>query len=171
MNWCTPFHVKTWLTGPHSSSSSGEPTSNPVVRSRLLLDSQLDGNMEDRADSMLSNANGNHTIVHRPSQQKSPIPFIDTQSSSVPSRHNATWSPADTASTTATSWTSPPSSGPKTRNQNQSKSASGGVDESLSPRGLPPIQEDSGRCLMIPVQESEVDATPSVSQTDFGPSQ
>ena len=132
------------------------------------------------------------TIVRRRSSlPKPPLPFANTRidgivehtpedasitpsppSSSVPSVHNTTWSPASTASTAATSLnslTSPRSSGINSRNQHtpegcqfSSKSISAGGDEGF----LPPIQEDSGRLLMIPVQEAPIEVEPSIATVE-----
>ena len=149
--------------------------------------SSVSQRVSDQIESLgvkLNGTNGTQTIVHRGGlRQRLTTPHIatkmnttpgpaayednatpSTNSSFTPPSHNADWSPASTASTAATSWASPRSSrpGPRNRNtpdcQNVSKSVSAGVDEGV----LPPIQEDSGRFLVIPVQEVPVEAQPSI---------
>lgn len=151
---------------------------------RRSLSQRLSDQMDSLSEKVKGTA-GTQTIVHRASQQQKPtVPFINTKadsalgrtiqdrnaspstiSSFVPSAHNVAWSPVSTTSTAATSWTSPRSSAPTSRNrhtpedcQNVSKSVSGGVDDGI----LPPIQEDSGRFLMIPVQDAPIEKEPSV---------
>lgn len=155
--------------------------------SRRSHRSSLSQRLSDHLESLgakLNGANGTQTIVHRKgSRQRHTQPYINpidtmsgkavgswntipsTNSSFTPTKHNMDWSPVSTASTAATSLTSPGSSGPWLRNRqspeechNLSKSVSAGVDEGF----LPPIQEDSGRLLVIPVQEEPVEALPSV---------
>ncbi|KAI5364312.1 putative protein kinase [Septoria linicola] len=101
---------------------------------------------------------GGHAIEYR---HTSP----STHSSASPFNHDSksAWSPASIASTAATSMTSlSRSSGSRKRRspeecQTQSKSGLNG-DDIL----LPPIEEDNGRFIAIPVQESPIDTTPSV---------
>lgn len=147
--------------------------------------------LSDRIESLgakLGASNGTQTIVHRtgmhcrptlpqidPKVETTPEPAVaddtatpSTNSSYTPPSHKADWSPADTVSTAATSWTSPLSSRSGVGSmhnrrspeelQHISKSISAGVEEGA----LPPIQEDSGRMLMIPVQEVPVQALPSI---------
>lgn len=157
-------------------------------RSRSSLSQRLSDHVE-HITARINAVSGNGTIVHRRSSHQRPsVPFINTigdgivehtvedasiypspTSSFVPSVHNTTWSPASTASTAATSLTSPRSSGPTSRNQytpegcqSLSKSISAGVDEGF----LPPIQEDSGRFLMIPVQEAPIETEPSIATVE-----
>lgn len=168
----------------------GQPEERPeaiVTRtSKKSSRSSLSQRLSDQLESLgskLNETNGTQTIVHRGGSRKKPtIPFI-TVADSVPATprengnatpstnssfsptHNAEWSPASTASTAATSFTSPGSSGPwpRTRHVQEgcptlSKSVSGGVDDSF----LPPIQEDCGKFILIPVQEEPVEVLPSV---------
>jgi hypothetical protein len=128
------------------------------------------------------------TVVRRSESKKRPnVPFINTTFNSLnghaaerdhaaPSMTsstspfsrgaNDTWSPDGTASTAATSLTSPSSSASRKRTtpddcQAQSKSGAAG-EESL----LPPIEEDSGRYLLIRVQENLVNVSPSVTTVE-----
>ena len=180
------------LDGPPEDEVDGESTPLPkerrTSRSRSSLSQRLSEGMEHLAIK-LNGSPGTGTIVHRGSHRRRPtVPFINTKvdsvmertpedadispspvSSYVPSVHNATWSPASTASTAATSLTSPRSSGPTSRNrhtpedwQNLSKSISAGIDDGF----LAPIQEDSGRVLMIPVQEAPIEAEPSIATVE-----
>ncbi|KAI7394168.1 hypothetical protein KC336_g16167 [Hortaea werneckii] len=142
-------------------------------------------------ESKLNEDGGKSTVVHRTNVRHRPsTPHIKTNMDAVlgrkveagnaspstpssttsfaPSAHNTNWSPASTASTAATSFNSPGSSGSRYKQispedaQNNSKSLSGGQDDNL----LPPIEEDSGRYLMIPVQESPVEVHPSVTTVE-----
>lgn len=90
-----------------------------------------------------------------------------TASSLSPTGHNIPWSPASTASTTATSVNSPTSSASRYKSstpevQNGSKSISGGADDNT----LEPIEEDCGRFLYIPVQESAGIFEPSIATVE-----
>lgn len=133
---------------------------------------------------------GTSTIVHRPSTRQRPsIPYMragaksstprpvdvdalsltpSTVSSFSPSaKYTSSPASTNTASTAATSWTSPGSNGSRTRHNKdectyQSKSISGGAEENT----LPPIQEDSGRYFVIPVQEAPVAANPSITTVE-----
>ncbi|KAK3724496.1 hypothetical protein LTR37_001120 [Vermiconidia calcicola] len=176
---------------PNNSQLDGQPgpdsETTPIQQTRESHRSSLSQRLSDQMESLSAKLNGTagtETIVHRTSRKQTPtVPFIDTQVSNgedvnaspsatspfSPSSHNTTWSPVGTASTAATSWTSPRSSGPKSRNQHTpedcqhvSKSVSGGAEESP----LPPIEEDSGRFLMIPVQEAPVEAHPSIATVE-----
>lgn len=128
------------------------------------------------------------TVIHRAKSKKSPnVPFISTTFDGMnsnahaveyrhtsPSTHSSAsplsrdsksaWSPASTSSTAATSFTSPSSSGSRKRHspeecQNQNTRRGSNADDLL----LPPIEEDNGRFLMIPVQENSTTTTkPSV---------
>ncbi|KAK3046693.1 hypothetical protein LTR09_011840 [Extremus antarcticus] len=168
------------------------PEDSPTPRARDSTRSSLSQRLSDQMESLaakLNGAAGTQTIVHRSNKKQKPtVPFVNTRiedfaadngdagygspstvSSSTPSAHNPTWSPASTASTAATSWASPRSSGPKTRNrqspedcQTQSRGVSAATDDGF----LPPIQEDSGRLLMIPVQEAPIDAQPSIATVE-----
>ena len=171
----------------HESEESPMPLL-PRERNRSSLSQRLSDRME-HISAKLNGSPGTQTIVHRGSPHKRlTVPFINTKvdsvverapgdtsvfpspaSSSAPSVHNTTWSPVSTASTGATSLTSPRSSGLISRNQhtpegcqNLSKSISAGVDEGF----LPPIQEDSGRFLMIPVQEAPIEVVPSIATVE-----
>ncbi|KXT13958.1 hypothetical protein AC579_4194 [Pseudocercospora musae] len=132
------------------------------------------------------------TVVRRSSSKKKPnVPYIHTNfdgmngsareaeetpapsfsSSSSPSSRSANpgWSPdSGTASTAATSWTtSPKSSGSRNKRATpedcQKDSKSGGTGEENI---LPVIEEDSGRFLLIPVQETLVNIEPSVTTVE-----
>lgn len=102
------------------------------------------------------------TVVHRTNLRAKPsVPYIDTTSSALPSRdghdftdsvspksgNNFSWSPASTASTRATSLNSLTSPG----------SGCAAPEEHLTP-----IEEDSRRQLLIPVQETPLRMDPSV---------
>ncbi|KAK5138002.1 hypothetical protein LTR08_005799 [Meristemomyces frigidus] len=135
-------------------------------------------------EGKLNGDNGTSTVVHRSTIRSRPgVPYINanmdavlaetadnsnvsphSNSSYAPSAHSQSWSPISTASTAATSFNSPGSSGSRNKRQipedtrAQNKSFSGAVDDNL----LPPIEEDSGRYLLIPVQEAPVQVEPSV---------
>ena len=182
------------LDGQPEDEAEGEAT--PLLkekrasrsRSRSSFSQRLSEGLEHLAIK-LNGSPGTETIVYRGSHRRRPmVPFINTKvdsvmertpedadislspvSSYVPSVYNATWSPASTTSTAATSLTSPRSSGLTSRNrhtpedwQNLSKSISAGIDDGF----LPPIQEDSGRVLMIPVQEAPIEAEPSIATVE-----
>lgn len=152
--------------------------------------------LSDQMDSIGAKLNGNETpgtdtIIHRPfTKHRQSLPRIDasntpwsrhvaeadvvslspsTVSSVAPSAQYAASSPTstNTASTAATSWTSPGSNSsrnryPKNECQDKSKSISTGAEEVT----LPPIQEDSGRTFVIPVQEAPIQATPSITTVE-----
>ena len=128
---------------------------------------------------------GVRTVVHRSvPKKKLSMSHIDTKLDSSPgiagdtetypstiSSLSPSWkvssSPASTASTGATSWASPSSSGPRNRHtpeeyQNPNNSISAGADEGP----LPPIQEDSGNWLLIPVQEAPIYAEPTIATVE-----
>ncbi|EME42181.1 hypothetical protein DOTSEDRAFT_36105 [Dothistroma septosporum NZE10] len=132
-------------------------------------------------------AAGTDTVVHRARLKEAPnVPFIETSIEPLHFQNNiadhfspstassataslpdlsSMWSPASTTSTRATSFTSLGTPSPGSRHkrttpedcQFTSKNA-GHADENL----LPPIEEDVGRYLHIPVQETMVDIQPSV---------
>ena len=174
-----------------------EPFKKTIPRqdSRDSPRSSLSQRLSDQFESLgakLNGTTGTQTIVHRASsRQRQTLPLVNvvetsptryaengthpvtpgTNSSSIPPTHNTDWSPISTASTAATSWTSPRSSGPFMRNhhtpeegQTLSKSVSGGVDEGF----LPPIQEDSGRFIWIPLDEKPIEVMPSVITVENG---
>ncbi|KAK4548993.1 hypothetical protein LTR36_008766 [Oleoguttula mirabilis] len=156
----------------HSEGSNSSRISMKLLERVATLESKLNG------------TTGTSTIVHRANLHTRPsVPYINTNvdavlsqftendnaspsmnSSYVPSAYSQNWSPASTASTAATSFNSPASSGFRNKRntpedcQTQSKSISGGADDNV----LPPIEEDSGRYLMIPVQEAPISVEPSV---------
>ena len=182
--------------GCHNDQLDGQPEEQseetPTRPSRESRRSSLSQRLSDGVENVSSKLNGTagtQTIVHRANHRQKPsVPFINTNDDSIlgrtaedgnaspsvassysPSAHNAGWSPISTASTAATSWTSPRSSAPTSRNrhtpedcQNPNKSLPSGVEEGA----LPPIQEDSGRFLMIPVQEAPIEAHPSVATVE-----
>ena len=160
-------------------------------QSRDSQRSSLSQRVSDHLESLgakLNGTAGTQTIVHRADsrQRKSPqfVISVDTalgqmahkssttpstHSSYIPTKHNVDWSPLSTASTAATSWTSPGSSGRSTgirytpeKLATPSKSTSAGADEGF----LPPIQEDSSRFLVIPVQEEPIEALPSIATVE-----
>ncbi|SMR53859.1 unnamed protein product [Zymoseptoria tritici ST99CH_1E4] len=107
---------------------------------------------------------GLDTVVHRSNSRARPtVPHIDTNveanSSSRARDFNSNWSPTSTASTAATSYTSPGSFSFAMRNRTTPEDlhhlgkGAGTGDENT----LPPIEEDSGRFLLIPVQETLVE--------------
>ncbi|KAK5119510.1 hypothetical protein LTR85_007610 [Meristemomyces frigidus] len=156
----------------HSEGSNSSRISLKLLERVASLESKLNGTA------------GTSTIVHRANLRMRPsVPYINTNvdavlsqftengnaspstnSSYVPSAYSQNWSPTSTASTAATSFNSPASSGARNKRQTpedcqtQSKSISGGAEDNV----LPPIEEDSGRYLMIPVQEAPVNVEPSV---------
>jgi hypothetical protein len=124
---------------------------------------------------------GLDTVVHRSNSKVRPsVPHIDTNvqpgssnrginsnaspktasSASTQGRDfNSNWSPISTASTAATSFTSPGSFSFALRNRTTPEDVhhlgkgAGTGDENI----LPPIEEDCGRYLLIPVQETLVE--------------
>ena len=176
------------LDGHGEDLSDDSPTPRARDSTRSSLSERLTDGIEALA-AKLNGTTGTQTIVHRTNKKQKPsVPFVNTQvedfatsdrgagmsspstvSSTTPSAHNPTWSPTGTASTGATSWASPRSSGPKFRNrqspedcQTQSRSVSTPLDEGF----LPPIHEDSGRFLMIPVQEAAIETQPSITTVE-----
>ncbi|KAK5115783.1 hypothetical protein LTR62_000872 [Meristemomyces frigidus] len=140
-------------------------------------------------EGKLNGRNGTSTVVHRANMRTKPsVPFINTNmpvtpekaarvnnespstvaSSVTNSGRKGDWSPVSTVSTAATSMTSPGSSSARPKRTspedalNLSKNTAAERDENV----LPPIEEDSGRYLMIPVQEAEVDVQPSVATAE-----
>ena len=175
----------------HRGQLDGQPSeeSDPTPRpgSKESRRSSLSQRLSDQMDNLSAKLNGTagtQTIVHRAgSRRRQSIPHIDIRGPSTPVRAateaanmatpsiassstpaDNTWSPASTASTGATSWASPLSSKPGMRNGNSpefhnfSKSVSAGADDGF----LPPIQEDSGRYVVIPVQDEPIEAHPSI---------
>ncbi|RMX71744.1 hypothetical protein D0869_15321 [Hortaea werneckii] len=176
-----------------TSSETGEHVL-PMRASDESRTSRVSSKLSERIaalESKLNEDGGKSTVVHRANVRHRPsTPHIKTNMDAVlgrkveagnaspstpssttsftPSAHNANWSPASTASTAATSFNSPGSSGSRYKQispedaPNNSKSLSGGQDDNV----LPPIEEDSGRYLMIPVQESPVEVNPSVTTVE-----
>ena len=181
------------LDGPVEHDEKARALS-PQETSHSSWSQRLSDQMENIGAKINGNAAvtaGTNTIVHRPHSKYRPsIPNMDTNNSPSPQRmaeadavslspstvssfspsaKYANSSPAstNTASTAATSWTSPGSNGSRNRHmlddhQHQSKSISAGAEEST----LPPIQEDSGHYLMIPVQEAPIKASPSITTVE-----
>lgn len=168
----------------------GDGERSPLNGSAESQASRISSKLSERIATLETKLNGNagtQTIVHRSNLRTKPsVPFINTKvdikpgrtaeewtatpstpSSTTASFHNADWSPVSTASTAATSL-SPSSSASRNKRQtpedyqNLSKSASGGADENI----LPPIEEDSGRFLLIPVQEAPVQVLPTVATVE-----
>ncbi|TKA30491.1 hypothetical protein B0A50_02719 [Salinomyces thailandicus] len=171
-------------------SEKGDQES-PTRGSNSSRTSRVSSKLSERIatlESKLNGTGGTSTVVHRATPRTRPsVPYINTNMDAVASRtvedanappstpsstasytakpNHANWSPAGTASTAATSFNSPGSSGSRYKRttpedaQNNSKSISGGADDNV----LPPIEEDIGRYLLIPVQEAPVEAQPSVA--------
>lgn len=179
------------LDGPFEHMES-VPTLSPQA-SRSSWSQRLSNHMESIGAKINGDGTatpGTNTIVHRPASKNRPtLPRTDindsprdrsaeadvvsltpsTVSSASPTAKYANSSPisTNTASTAATSWASPGSNSsrhrhPKDECQNQSKSISAGAEEGT----LPPIQEDSGRYLMIPVQEVPISVNPSITTVE-----
>ncbi|PPJ53832.1 hypothetical protein CBER1_03249 [Cercospora berteroae] len=149
----------------------------------------------DRLGALSANLNldtGSRTVIKRARPDKPQVPHIvtafdDTTSNghAIEQRHSSpstnssatlfsrgskgAWSPTSTASTGATSitsLTSPGSSGSRKRHspeECQILSKGGDKGENLV---LPPIQEDTGRSILIPTQEASVDVQPSVATVE-----
>jgi hypothetical protein len=125
----------------------------------------------------LSLTNGNDTVLHRQTARTRPaVPYIDT-TPSTPSNVNRSpsvassrqdsgqtnASPISNASTAATSFGSSPRSFSSTKRYAANDGHS--LNQLLPPVDdvqLPPIEEDIGRFLMIPQQETVVAAEPSI---------
>lgn len=181
------------LDGPFEHAAKNS-TQSPQEASHSSWSQRLSDQMENIGGKINGNGpatNGIDTIIHRPlSKQRPTLPYMNansapatprtaeadalslspsTVSSFSPSAKYANSSPAstNTASTAATSWTSPGSNGSRYRHtkdecQYQSKSVSAGAEENT----LPPIQEDSGKYFMIPVQEAAIAANPSITTVE-----
>ena len=174
------------LDGQTSQSSDQPPTFGSPEPSQS---STYSHRVSERIEAIGVKLNGNanpQTVVHRSNSKSKPnVPYINTDITTFPGRvtansngtpstasstgpsgyHcNANWSPISTASTGATSFTSPGSSGSRYKQytpedcQDTSKNVPGKADENV----LPPIEEDSGRYLLIPVQEAPIDVEPSI---------
>lgn len=170
---------------------SDEPVTPPEPKRRSRGSHSTSKSLEALAAKLKLNT-ATSTVVRRSGSKKKPnVPYIHTNldgmngnareaeetpapsfsSSSSPSSRgaNAGWSPdSGTASTAATSWTtSPKSSGSRNKRATpedcQKDSKSGGTGEENI---LPVIEEDSGRFLLIPVQETLVDIEPSVTTVE-----
>lgn len=183
------------LDGPTSAQSEATPT-NAVTSNDASRDSHDSGHLRqvsERIEDLAAKFNitsGTDTVIHRSRVKAKPhVPYIKTNgehigvharvdrhsspstaSSATPASRdlNPTWSPAGTASTGATSFTSPGSSAsrykrlsPEDALSNLSK-GTGNTDENI----LPPIEEDSGRFLHIPVQEVIIHAEPSITTVE-----
>lgn len=172
------------VDGQHEASTMGSQTPRPRNSTGSSWSQRLSEQIENIA-AKLNSTGEPQTIVHRTMGRSTPkVPFLNTQiedfaaddgvngitspstiSSLTRSAHDQTWSPASTASTAATSWASPRSSGPKFRNHqspDESKGVSAGNDDSF----LAPIQEDSGRVITVPVMEREIVAAPSITTVE-----
>lgn len=137
----------------------------------------------------LNTTNGSATVVHKANAKpRMSVPYINPNGASSVNRKDsglsistassyspqtrdawATWSPANTASTGATSLTSPGSSTSRYKQgltpddgQTSSKPGPSNGDENT----LPPIEEDCGRFLWIPVQEAEILSEPTVTTVE-----
>lgn len=180
------------LDGPNSLQSEAAPVT-PTDGSRESHNSGHLREVSERIENLASKFNitsGTDTVIHRAKSRARPnTPFVKTNgevsghnqvgrhsspstaSSATPATggSNPTWSPASTASTGMTSFTSPGSSGsrykrlvsPEDALSNLSK-GTGNTDENI----LPPIEEDSGRFLHIPVQEVMIHAEPSIATVE-----
>lgn len=162
--------------GPAGGSSNGSKSSHKL---------------SERMESMSAKLNGGSafdTVIHRAKARKKPIaPFINTNadvfpdlcqgsnlfapgSSSAASGRdaNSLWSPASTASTAATSFSSPHSLASRYARAtpddvHRSSKGLGNADETT----LPPIEEDSRRFLFIPVQDSTTEGVaPSIATVE-----
>jgi protein-serine/threonine kinase len=132
----------------------------------------------------LSITNGNDTVLHRKIAHRKPlVPHIDTTpinltrsvsrthsmgSSRINSGQFTNASPASTVSTAATSFGSSPRSVSSAKRHTADESLilqsklSAHSDENV----LPPIEEDIGRMLVIPQQESAIDQEPSIATVE-----
>lgn len=182
--------VEGQLDGPQSNDDHIPRTRISTDSRRSRLSQSLSDHLENLSGK-LNMTFGNDTIVHRRSLRTRPtLPYINTNqdtfapqsqedkedvcpssgSSEPPGGHSTTASPISNASTGATSLTlSSPRSTKSVDDRRKgkdcltkSKSISGNADDSI----LPPIEEDNGRYLLIPVQEAPIEATPSVATVE-----
>lgn len=130
----------------------------------------------------LSLANGNDTVLHRQGTRSRPaVPQIDTTpiaigstsrcpsaaSSGQASGQLTSASPVSNASTAATSFGSSPRSFSSVRRYAANDGQS--LNQILPPAEdmlLPPIEEDTGRFLMIPQQETVIAGEPSITTVE-----
>lgn len=174
------------LDGANSEPANGLSRKGSNEFKITQTSSKLAERIADLENKLSGSNAGTNTILHRASLKARPsTPYLNinvesmssrvvgdaniypsTLSSTVPSITNGDWSPASTTSTAATSFNSPGSSRYKRTTpedcQNISKSISGGAEENL----LPPIDEDNGRFLYIPVQEAPIEVEPSVATVE-----
>ena len=133
-------------------------------------------------NGMLSLTNGNHTVLHRQGTRARPaVPHIDTTpvtigsmsrcpsaaSSGQASGQLTSASPVSTASTAATSFGSSPRSFSSVKRYAANDGQS--LNHMLPPAEdmlLPPIEEDTGRFLMIPQQETLIAGDPSITTVE-----
>ncbi|KAF2213677.1 hypothetical protein CERZMDRAFT_96507 [Cercospora zeae-maydis SCOH1-5] len=149
----------------------------------------------ERLGALAANLNldtGVRTVIHRAKSEKPQVPHIVThfddatsnghaieQRHSSPSTNSSAtpfsrgskgaWSPTSTASTGATSITSvtsPGSSGSRKRHSPEECQILSKGCEKGENLVLPPIQEDSSRSILIPVQEASVNVQPSVATVE-----
>lgn len=175
-----------YLDGANSEQANDMTRKGSDEVKMTLASSKLAERIADLENKLSGSNIGTNTIVHRASLKARPsTPYLNINventssrvvgdasicpsmlSSTVPSITNGDWSPASTTSTAATSFNSPGSSRYKRTTpedcQNISKSISGGAEENL----LPPIDEDNGRFLYIPVQEAPIEVEPSIATVE-----
>ncbi|OQO11649.1 hypothetical protein B0A48_03376 [Cryoendolithus antarcticus] len=131
----------------------------------------------------LSLTSGNDTVLYRKKSHARPlVPLIDTKPVTLASRGVRTSSPASTrgdsaqytgaspAGTTSTAATSFGSS-PRSASSAKRHTADDGLFQSIAlPIGeetaLPPIEEDTGRFLVIPQQEADVEGEPTIATVE-----
>lgn len=171
------------LDGTNSEGQEPRPKSKSS-ESRLGRLSQNFSEKMEHMGNALSMINGNDTMIHRP-KSRPKVPFIDTSPnrkpgarsaedgnaspgtpmSSVPSSptRRTDASPISVASTAASSLISPRSTGSYKRvTPEDCQSKHSKDDDSM----LPPIEEDSGRYLVIPVQEAPINVEPTVDTVE-----
>ncbi|GAB7360482.1 hypothetical protein MBLNU230_g8433t1 [Neophaeotheca triangularis] len=149
--------------------------------------SRLSQNLSEKFDQVgtaLGMVNGNDTLIHRP-KSRPKVPFIDTDAnriadsrsvedanaspsptmSSVPSSptRRTDASPISVASTAASSLISPRSTGSYKRVTPEDYQSKHSKEDDNT---LPPIEEDSGYYLFIPVQEAPINIVPTVDTVE-----
>lgn len=168
------------VDGQNNVDASNEPP--PKDASKESHATKQSHRVSERIEALAAKfsvtSGGLDTVVHRSNSKARPVvPHIDTNvessrgmnsnaspktasSMSTSGRDvNSNWSPTSTASTAATSYTSPGSFSFALRNRTTPEDlhhlgkGAGTGDENI----LPPIEEDSGRYLLIPVQETLVE--------------
>lgn len=175
----------------HDDMQFDGPGSNSRFATRPVGDSQeSDGNshkMTERIEALAAKLNvetAANTVIHRSKARMKPFtPFINTtleafpdfgqnndksfpSSSSAGSGRDANsfWSPKSTTSTAATSFTSPSSLASRYPDDVHHSSRGFGTGEESA---LPPIEEDSCRFLLIPVQDATNEGVvPSVATVE-----